>query len=236
MSLRFELAQPARPPEGNRADIACFIGHVARRPGVALPAGLRAQLDAAGWLNGIWARPAGQIERLDNLPVALDSWEQFDALFAWEARPVDRDGRRACATYLGAAVRGFFGHGGRRAIIIRVGDPWPLLEDGGQRAARRRARIRRMLPDFAWAGAPEHPFDPGDPATWQGIQHLYGRREASLVLLPDLAENRGAGDKRDPNGREPEHETARGDDDTPPNPRLQALLRQPAVPAALRTP
>lgn len=188
MSLRFELAQPTPPADHNRADIACFIGHVARRPAAPLPAAVRDQLAAAGWVNGNWARPAKQIERLDNLPVALDSWDQFDALFAWESRPVDADGKRTCASYLGAAVRSFFAHGGRRAIVIRVADPWPLLESGSQRAARRRARIRRMLPDFAYAGAPDNPFDPGDPAAWRGIEHLYGRREASLVLLPDLAD------------------------------------------------
>lgn len=187
MSLRFEPAPAPRPAERNRADIACFIGHVARRPSVPLPAAVRAQLAAAGWLDGIWARPPEQIEGLDNLPIALDSWDQFDALFAWEARPLDGSGRR-CATYLGAALRSFFGHGGRRAIVIRVGDPWPLLEDAATRSAQRRPRIRRMLPDFAHLEAPTTPFDPGNPATWQGIQHLYGRREASLVLLPDLAD------------------------------------------------
>lgn len=188
MSLRFELAQPTPPAAHTRADIACFIGHVARRPGVPLPAALRDQLAAAGWVHGIWARPASAIETLDNLPVALDSWDQFDALFAWEDRPVDADGRRRCATYLGAAVRSFFAHGGRRAIVIRVGDPWPLLEDAATRKERRRPRLRRLLPDFARLEAPATPFAPGDPATWQGIQHLYGRREASLVLLPDLAD------------------------------------------------
>ncbi|MDD3529590.1 MAG: hypothetical protein PHS77_06905 [Gallionellaceae bacterium] len=188
MSLSFELAQATVPADHNRADIACFIGHVARRSSVPLPAALREQLAAAGWVAGNWARPAAEIEGLDNLPIALDSWDQFDALFAWEARPVDKDGRRRCATYLGAAVRSFFAHGGRRAIVIRVGDPWPLLEDAAVRTAQRRPRLRRLLPDYAHLEAPTTPFAPGDPSTWQGIQHLYGRREASLVLLPDLAD------------------------------------------------
>ncbi|HNQ03550.1 MAG TPA: hypothetical protein PKH69_02955 [Thiobacillaceae bacterium] len=188
MSLRFELTPPTAPADHRRADIACFIGHVARRPGVPLPAALREQLAAAGWVHGVWARPAAQLETLDNLPVVLDGWDQFDTLFAWEGRPVEADGRRRCATYLGAALRSFFAHGGRRAIVIRVGDPWPLLEDAAVRTAQRRPRLRRLLPDYARLEAPITPFAPGDPATWQGIQHLYGRREASLVLLPDLAD------------------------------------------------
>lgn len=188
MSLVFELAPAVRAEARNRADVACFIGHVARRQGVPLPASQRAQLAAAGWVNGIWARPPGQIEQLGNLPVVLDSWELFDALFAWEARPLDESGQRTCAGYLGAMVRSFFAHGGKRAIVIRVGDPWPLLESGDRRAAQRRPRIRRLLPDFARLSVPDTPFDPGNPGTWQGIQHLYGQREASMVLLPDLAD------------------------------------------------
>ena len=36
-------------------------------------------------------------------------------------------GDLVCASYLGAAVRSFFARGGRRAMIVRVGDPWPYL-------------------------------------------------------------------------------------------------------------
>ncbi len=188
MSLIFEQSAPAREADHNRADVACFIGYVARRRGVALPAPVREQLAAAGWVNGLWARPAAQVERLENLPVTIDGWGLFDHLFDWSARPLDGAGRRACAGYLGAAVRAFFAHGGRRAIVIRVGDPWPLLESGTRRAAKRRQRLRRLLPDFADTGAPEHPFTPFDPANWQGIQHLYGLGDCGMVLLPDLAD------------------------------------------------
>ncbi len=189
MSLVFELARPPAPLPANRADVALFVGFVARRAGSPLPAALRAQLAAAGWVDGVWARPAAQVEELLNLPVTLDSWDLFDHLFAWDERPLAPGGdRRRCATYLGAAVRAFFGRGGRRAVVIRVGDPWPFLEGGEQRARHRRLRLRRMLPDFADRGAPEHPFAPHDPASWQGLQHLAGLREVSMVLLPDLAD------------------------------------------------
>jgi hypothetical protein len=186
MSLVFEVASPPSESDANRADVACFIGFVRRRPNRPLPDALQAQLAAAGWVDGIWRRSPAQIESLENLPVALDSWSLFDWLFAWETRLLSDDGDRACATYLGAAVRGFFARGGQRAIVIRVGDPWPVLESGTTRATRQRERIRLMLPDFAERTSPTRPFEPHNPASWQGIHHLYGLRANSMLLLPDL--------------------------------------------------
>jgi len=188
MSLLFEVASAPVESDSNRADVACFIGFVRRRPNRPLPDALRAQLAAAGWVDGIWRRPPAQIENLENLPVALDSWSLFDWLFAWEARPLTDAGDRLCATYLGAAVRSFFARGGRRAIVIRVGDPWPFLQSGTTRADRQRDRIRLLLPDFAERISPTRPFEPYNPASWQGIHHLYGLRENSMLLLPDLAD------------------------------------------------
>jgi len=96
--LRFETAAPPLRPDPNRVDVACFIGHVARRPGALPPAvieGLAAQgwvvRDpglARGWAPGPWRADAGEIEALLQLPVAVESWAAFDALFAWEARPL----------------------------------------------------------------------------------------------------------------------------------------------------
>lgn len=186
MSLVFELATGAAPAARERTDVACFIGFVARRARSPLPAELRAQLDAAGWLRGPWARSAAQVDSLLDLPVACDSFGAFDALYAWDQRPVDEAGTRRCATWLGAAVRSFFARGGRRAIVIRAGDPWPCLESGERRAELRRGRIRRLLPEFAERGEVAHPFTPHDPGHWRGIHHLAGLREPSLVLLPDL--------------------------------------------------
>jgi hypothetical protein len=185
MSLVFELATPSDDSDSNRADVACFIGFVKRRPDFALPDALHAQLAAGGWVDGAWRRPPAQIEGLLNLPVAIESWNLFDRLFAWEARPLDGVDR-VCATYLGAAVRSFFGRGGRRAIVIRVGDPWSFLESNEARDERRRERIRLMLPDFAWRTSQTRPFEPHNPASWQGIHHLYGLRDPSMLLLPDL--------------------------------------------------
>jgi hypothetical protein len=189
MSLTFETAQPLAPASPNRTDVACFIGYVARRRAVPLPATVRDQLRDAGWVQGPWRRGEDALQSLENLPVTVESWEAFARLFAWEARPLNESedtSPATCATYLGAAVRSFFAHGGKRAVILRVGNPWPYLESGARRTARRRERLMRLVPDFADRSMPQRPFDATDPRTWQGIYHVYGMRDVSLLCLPDL--------------------------------------------------
>ena len=187
--LRFETAAPPLRPDPNRVDVACFIGHVARRSGALPPAvieGLAAQgwvvRDpelARGWRPGPWRADAAEIEALLHLPVAVESWAAFDALFAWEARPLEVAGTRRCTTYLGAAVRSFFAHGGRRALIVRTGDPWPVLEPAGGRAAARDGRLAELLGPAS---------SPVEPASWRGLGQLFGLPEVALVALPDLAD------------------------------------------------
>ena len=192
MSLLFETAAPAIRTAPERADVACFVGFVARRREQALPASVLGQLREDGWVSGPWRKGAEALEALENVPVVIDSWALFNQLFAWEQRLVGRkpdpvSGAPAtCASYLGAAVRSFFARGGRRAVIVRVGDPWPFLESGANRAARRRARIAALVPSFSDNGTPAQLFDPMDPGAWRGIEHLAGLREASLLCLPDL--------------------------------------------------
>ena len=175
--LSFELAPLAPAPDPNRVDIACFVGHVARRA-TPLPANVRTALAEARWTSGPWARPDTEVEALLQLPVVVESWNAFDALFAWESRPVGA-GTRSCASYLGAAVRSFFANGGRRAVIVRCGDPWPYLEPAGTRAAQRDTRLAALLAPNA---------SPMDPSSWRGIGHLAGLPEVALLCLPDLAD------------------------------------------------
>jgi uncharacterized protein len=182
--LSFEIAAAPAAAAPNRADVACFIGMVSRRPGVALPSGVRAQLRSSGWEGGPWLVEAQRVDSLSQLPVIVDSWDAFDRLFAWERRPVRADGTGWCATYLGAAVRSFFAQGGRRAAIIRAGDPWPYL-GGPDRAAELRARLGALVPARAFA---PRPFEASNPPVWRGIEHLYGLGEISHVCLPDLAD------------------------------------------------
>ncbi len=181
--LFFETAAELVRAHPNRTDVACFIGYVARRAGVTLPPSVLAQLRAAGWIDGPWRRDPGEVEALEQLPVAVESWDGFNALFAWERRAVRAGQPAQCATYLGAAVRSFFATGGRRAVIVRVGDPWPYLEPDTQHADRRTERVQRLLPEFEEAGAS---FAPTEPREWQGLHHLYALEEASLLCLPDL--------------------------------------------------
>ncbi|MBE0623307.1 MAG: phage tail sheath family protein [Burkholderiales bacterium] len=190
MSLYFETALPLAPASPNRTDVACFIGFVARRSGVPLPATVREELRTAGWVQGPWHQGEDALQSLENLPVTVESWEAFARLFAWEERPLKTeqvtDARAACTTYMGAAVRSFFARGGKRAVIVRVGNPWPYLESSVRRTVRRRERLVRLVPDFADRSMPAHPFDPTEPRSWRGIYHLYGLREVSLLCLPDL--------------------------------------------------
>ena len=181
--LSFELAPPAAAPEPNRVDIACFVGYIARRAS-RLPASVRAALAEARWVEGPYARPEPELEALFQLPVVVESWNAFDALFAWDARPVGvgmgmSAGDRRCTCYLGAAVRSFFANGGRRAVIVRCGDPWPYLEPLGGRATQRSTRLAALLAPSSSAM---------DPSSWIGIGHLSGLPEVALLCLPDLAD------------------------------------------------
>lgn len=196
MSLCFETALPLAPASPNRTDVACFIGFIARRRGVPWLT-VREELQTAyeelriaGWVEGPWGRGEAALRSLENLPVTVESWEAFARLFAWEERPLNTDpgtgARAVCTTYMGAAVRSFFARGGKRAVIIRVGDPWPYLESSVRRTVRRRERLVRLVPDFADRSMPGRHFDPTDPGTWRGVHHLYGLRDVSLLCLPDL--------------------------------------------------
>lgn len=192
MSLLFETAAPALRTAPERADVACFVGFVARRREQPLPMSVRRQLIDAGWVHGPWRKGPDVLEALDNVPVVIDSWALFDRLFAWDERPLGRapdavSGEPAhCATYLGAAVRSFFARGGQRAVVVRVGDPWPFLESASNRAAKRRARLSRLIPGFSERDQVGEVFEPMDPRTWRGIGHVVGLSEASVLCLPDV--------------------------------------------------
>ncbi|MGE0348864.1 phage tail sheath C-terminal domain-containing protein [Hydrogenophaga sp.] len=192
MALIFETAAPGLRTAPGRADVACFVGFVARRRTQPLPDAVREQLRDAGWVDGPWRQGADALESLENVPVVIDSWALFDRLYAWDQRLVGRAPDpvsgvpQRCATYLGAAVRSFFARGGRRAVVVRVGDPWAFLESASNRAAKRRARLGRLLPGFQGGEAGAHVFDPLDPSSWRGIEHIAGLGEASLLCLPDL--------------------------------------------------
>jgi hypothetical protein len=180
--LRFEERTPQLRVAPNRTDVVCFVGFVARRA-APLPAGVRRWLDEAGWVRGAYARPA-DVERLLDLPVPIDSFEAFDALFAWDARDLDGRGLRG-DTWLGAAVRSFFGEGGRLCYVVRAGDPAPLeqAEQPASRMARMASRLEALIPG---AGAGWLAVSATDRSTWRGAGHVLGLPDASFLCIPDL--------------------------------------------------
>ena len=88
--LQFQAAAPAGSVSPDRTDIACFIGYVARRPGVALPVDVQTALRAAGWLDGPWGRSPAALDALEHTPVVVESFDAFANLFAWEATAATR--------------------------------------------------------------------------------------------------------------------------------------------------
>lgn len=196
--IEFQAASPARL-HPLRSDVVCFVGYVARRRGQPLPPEVLEQLRDSGWplpargQTGTAARQVqpgrlatDRLEALWHLPVVVESWSLFEQLFAWERRPLLQGSSRFCSSYLGAAVRRYFATGGQRAVVVRVGDPWPFLEAG--RPARRLERLRELLPSLPSAGSVSAGLRVLDPLAWRGIEHLHGLPEVSHLCLPDLAD------------------------------------------------
>jgi hypothetical protein len=199
--LLLRQAPPPAPGLSSRADVALFVGLVPRRTEVAVPDGLRAWLEAAGWAgSGPFARTPARVQALLDVPVPLDSWEAFDSLFAWDQRVVRPNSPARIPCALGLAVRSFFASGGVRAYVVRTGDPLPLLP--GPPASGVTTQKRRLLSWSTGAPPPTPGFrvpllagfssggspSPGDPATWTGAAHIWGVEDAAMLSLPDLPE------------------------------------------------
>jgi hypothetical protein len=101
---------------------------------------------------------------------------------------------QAIDSTLGQAVKAFFAGGGRRAYLIRLGDPLPYLHDredrllqlvrlidGEPRDAQRESVSAGHLPAAPLLPSPRQPAE-----TWYGLAHLFGLDDATLVCLPDL--------------------------------------------------
>ncbi|HEX3407866.1 MAG TPA: hypothetical protein VHS81_11565, partial [Caulobacteraceae bacterium] len=197
-------APPAKTATGARADVALFVGFTPRRGG-DVPAALQAWLETAGWAGGgAYARSAAAVEALLDVPVPVDNWSDFDALFAWDQRLQEGGQPDVVPCPLGLAVRSFFAEGGAKAYVVRVGDPPPLVDrraaaavladkrkliswDLGHPATQPADVAHRapLLAGFAQLGAPA---SAGDPATWRGAAHVLGLDDVALIALPDLPE------------------------------------------------
>jgi len=168
------------------------------------PRGFLGRDELAAWLR---------IQRLHNLPVAIESFDTFDALFAWDQRGVRdrivRDDDPVVVTPMGVALRAFFGEGGRRCYVVRTGDPSDVFDTRVGRFAacfpEGAAIADRTVFDDDADRCPQLPgvhrrivlhemkglLGNGQPpalsaADWVGLEHIYGLNDASFALLPDL--------------------------------------------------
>lgn len=153
-----------------------------------------------------------RVQRLLNLPLRIDGFDAFDQLFAWAQRGVrDRRVRPAdpvVATPLGVALRAFFGEGGRRAWVVRTGDPSALYDTALGRFAASFPQsgqgldfdddtdrcpqlpgIRRQVKLGTLVGLQGSAPPPAlSPADWVGLEQVYGLPDVSFAVLPDLVD------------------------------------------------
>lgn len=195
--IDFLVQRPLAPAgPSTRADVAVFAGLVARRPG-PIPAALRAELATAGWREGgSFPVDDARLDALLGIPVAVESWAEFDTLFEWRCRPSVPGAQDRLPCPLGLAVRQFFLQGAARAWIVRCGDPVPLADpdlDADAFAAQQLTALAGPIADGADAQpilpgfmARSNDADPLDPATWLGAAAIFGVDDAAMLLLPDL--------------------------------------------------
>lgn len=187
---------PATAAASTRADVAVFAGLVGRRPGPT-PERVTTRLAADGWRpGGSFAVDEERLSTLLGIPVPVESWAEFDALFDWKSRSFVAEAMNRLPCPLGLAVRQFFNQGGAKAWIIRCGDPLPLVDpalDGAGFAVRQLTALAGPIPADADAQAILPGFmarssdaDPLDPATWTGAAAIYAVEDAAMLLLPDL--------------------------------------------------
>ena len=205
--ITFAAARSVETGLTSRADVAMFVGYVARRD-AAVPAELADELVRTGWSEqGLFRVTPERLEALHDIPVPVESWSEFDTLFAWERRPASPGSGDMVPTPLGLAVKAFFEEGGAKAYIVRTGDPVPLADPAdpdGLAALKLRqlsdaaplppegddppppaARRAFILPGYRGLGTPA---DPADPKTWTGAAMVYAVDDAAMLLLPDLVD------------------------------------------------
>lgn len=198
--ITFTSSRPTASTLSSRADVAMFVGCVGRRA-APLPEALKTELEQGGWsAQGLFRVEPGRLEALLDVPVPVESWSAFDALFEWERRPSAPGSGDMLPTPLGLAVKSFFAEGGARAYVVRTGDPMPLIDPEAS-AKDFAAAERRLLswtnadpPPDADARAPILPgfesrgrgADPADPATWSGAASIYAVDDAAMLVIPDL--------------------------------------------------
>src|SRR6478609_7220548 len=201
--VTFIRREPGPAVQLGRADVAMFVGLVAREP-APLRDRLRTFLAEGGWVPMTTPAAGDSAETLAllGIPVPVESWDEFSALYRWDGRTVEQGSPETIPSNLGLAVRSFFAEGGRKAYIVRIGDPLPLVDfsvsEGDFVAAKRKlldggkarlgqAGLQRLplLPGFAQPG---NDPDPSERQTWMGAAAIFGIDDVAMLLLPDLVE------------------------------------------------
>ena len=190
--ISFNQAVPRSPSDPNRMDVACFVGLVRRRTNPAIPAHLREWWERNGW----YARMADN--GLD-LPVPLESWQEFAALFATTRAAVGSDASVEC--YLANVVRQFFAQGGRRCYVVCMGDPLPVRSTTAQKIP---VLGQLLFGDYqlwnglagwdSWQDSYFPSFSTGTETRndWHGVDHLLGLPDVAMLSFPDLSDLLGA--------------------------------------------
>lgn len=160
--LSFETTQAIERAHPARADIALVVGWTAQREGAVVPRAI------AEWLRQRGLVPEHRYEARDwtdrdlsGLPLPIDNWQAFNAMFDWQARSIRDSGERA-DNWCGLALRDFFANGGRKAYFVPLGRPWPLGSPPD------RAALREFL--------------------LAGVRQAWTLDDVALVLVPDLPE------------------------------------------------
>jgi uncharacterized protein len=151
-----------------RADIAFFVGLVRLLPGAAVAASTASWLSSLGYSSGPAPYP-NQIATLTNIPIPINSYVEFTALF-----DDGSTGTGYGTDYLATAVRSFFSQGGRKCYVVRVDDPVTPTDTAQSKATK----LQELLPN--------NTFAPDQAQSWTGVGSLSVLEDASYLVTPDL--------------------------------------------------
>jgi len=166
----FHDQPPAPQINLTRADVACFVGLVRILPGATVPATLQPWLNSLGYANT-------QIASLTNVPILIENYSQFTALFdpGGSAQSFGTD-------YVAACVRSFFAQGGRRCYVVRIDDPVTSTDDQPVSTTNsqtiKQFKLQELLPNPTFA------LD--DARSWTGVGCLSALQDVSFLITPDL--------------------------------------------------
>ncbi|MGD0931658.1 MAG: hypothetical protein ABR902_13500 [Candidatus Korobacteraceae bacterium] len=160
---------PAAPVfNPGRADIACFVGLVRVVPNAAVSASVAAWLSSLGYSSGPAPNP-NQIATMTNIPLPIDSYPEFTALFD------DGSAGTGFGTdYLATGVRSFFAQGGKRCYVVRVDDPVTPADTPQDKLTK----LQELLPNSTFA--------PDQAQSWTGVGSLSPLEDVSFLVTPDL--------------------------------------------------